>query len=415
MFRRNGSLQVVYAGLVAFALYSCMYAFRKPFTAATYEQVTGFGQSYKVWLVLAQLAGYTFSKFIGIRVISEMSPARRRLWLVGLIITAWLFLLGFAVSSPSAGLAFMALNGLPLGLVWGVVFSYLEGRRTTEIMGAMLSVSFIFSSGFVKSVGAWIMKDWHISEQWMPFATGSLFFLPFVLFAWLMERLPAPSAEDQALRTRRVPMNKKERRLFWIAFLPGLTALVLVYIILSVGRDFRDNFAAELFRENGYAGVPSVFTLTEIPASLAILAIMGALFLIKNNFKAFLINHILVAAGLLLALLSSLLFWFEFMPPLLWITLTGLGLYMGYVPFNCLLFERLIAVARQPANAGFLIYVADAFGYLGAFGVYLLRIKNPNSERWTPFFMMLLISGCIVALVALTFSIRYFARKIQQI
>ena len=49
----------------------------------------------------------------------------------------------------------------------------------------------------------------------------------------------------------------------------------------------------------------------------------------------------------------------------LWMQLVGLGLYMGYIPFNCIFFERMIATFKIKGNVGFLIYVADAFGYLG--------------------------------------------------
>src|SRR5262245_44787871 len=61
----------------AFGSYFCMYGFRKPFTAAVYEEITLWGLGYKSVLVTAQVLGYMLSKFIGIRVISEMRPARR--------------------------------------------------------------------------------------------------------------------------------------------------------------------------------------------------------------------------------------------------------------------------------------------------------------------------------------------------
>ena len=52
----NGSpLAVVcYMSLSAFVIYSCMYGFRKPYTAATYNGVYFLGISYKVCLVIAQ-------------------------------------------------------------------------------------------------------------------------------------------------------------------------------------------------------------------------------------------------------------------------------------------------------------------------------------------------------------------------
>lgn len=401
------------AGGLAFLVYSCMYAFRKPFTAAAFEKVLGFDGDYKLWLVLAQLAGYTISKFWGIRLISEMPPHRRAPVLTFLILLAWLSLLGFALAPPIWGLSFMLLNGVPLGLVWGLVFSYLEGRRTTELMGAMLSISFIFSSGFVKSVGSWLMLRWQISEFWMPFLTGALFIGPFLFFIYWLNRMPPPDAKDQALRSPRTPMSKAERRDFLAAFLPGITALVIGYVILSIGRDFRDNFAAELFRENGFGSVPAVFTATEIPVSSVVLASMGLLFLIRDNVKALLVNQIVVLSGLALVLAAGFLFWTGILPALGWITLTGVGFYLGYVPFNCLLFERLIAAARRPANAGFLIYVADALGYLGVVGVYLFRMFQPAGVHWTRFFLVLSMGGAVVAILAMLYSQMYFNKKLN--
>lgn len=47
------------AGLAGFSAYFAMYAFRKPFTAATFEHVPdwSFPLDYKIALVLAQVAG----------------------------------------------------------------------------------------------------------------------------------------------------------------------------------------------------------------------------------------------------------------------------------------------------------------------------------------------------------------------
>lgn len=51
----------------AFSTYLCTYAFRKPFTAATYDDLALGGVDYKTLLVIAQVAGYALSKFVGIR------------------------------------------------------------------------------------------------------------------------------------------------------------------------------------------------------------------------------------------------------------------------------------------------------------------------------------------------------------
>lgn len=51
----------------------------------------------------------------------------------------------------------MFLNGLPLGMVWGLVVWYLEGRRVAEVLLAGLSCSFIIASGAVKDVGRTVL------------------------------------------------------------------------------------------------------------------------------------------------------------------------------------------------------------------------------------------------------------------
>src|SRR5690606_31626656 len=144
-------------------------------------------------------------------------------------------------------------NGLPLGVVWGIVFSYLEGRKTTEILGVALCSSFIVSSGAVKSVGLLSMNWLGVNEFWMPFTTAMLFLLPFLGFALLLERIPSPTQEDVVLKAERSPMNATERLLLLKEFLIPIIVLVLFYTGLTALRDYRDNFSRELWDAVGFA------------------------------------------------------------------------------------------------------------------------------------------------------------------
>ena len=90
---QNETVFTVWATVAAFSAYFCMYAFRKPFTAGTYEGLQFWHIDYKIWLVIAQVMGYMLSKFIGIKIISEMSPTNRPLSMVVLIGFSWLALL----------------------------------------------------------------------------------------------------------------------------------------------------------------------------------------------------------------------------------------------------------------------------------------------------------------------------------
>ena len=409
--RKKEAAQLLLAALSAFCVYTCMYAFRKPFTAANFSSLSFAGIDYKVWLVITQTIGYTLSKFYGIRFIGELKKEQRTAAILGFIGVAWLALLFFAIIPSPYNILFLLLNGFPLGVIYGLVFSYLEGRRSTELLGAVLASSFIFASGFTQSVGKTILLRWHISEWWMPFVTGAVFVLPTLLFTGLLSLTPKPTKEDMAMRTNRVPMNKEQRRRFIQTFLPGLSLLVAAYILLTIIRDYRSNFASNIWAELGANNSAAIFTQTEIPASVITLVLLGLLVLVKNNFKALWINHLIVGGGFLLCIAVTWLFTQKMVNPFWWMTGVGIGLYMAYVPFNAMLFERLIASFHTAGNAGFLIYLADSFGYLGSDVVLLAKNFLRLTISWSDFFVLLLFSFSVVGVLLTTASALYFRNK----
>ncbi|MBC6994343.1 DUF5690 family protein [Neolewinella lacunae] len=399
------------AGLAAFGAYFCMYAFRKPFTVATYTDATELGGlDFKVALVIAQVCGYALSKFIGIRVIAGLHAARRTSLFIGLMVAAELALVGFGlVGNHWLALVLLFCNGLPLGMIWGIVFSYLEGRRTTELLAAMLCVSFIVSSGAVKSVGAWIMQDFLARTQvqemyWMPALTGALFFLPLLGFIYWLQRLPPPTLADAEARTRREPMSAQDRRQFLRKVGPGLAGIVLYYVLITAFRDVRDNFAAEIWSALGYADAPAVFTLAELPIALITLGTLVLGYFVKDNLQALRYYYALIVGSTLLIIVATLAFSVGWLNGAYWMVLMGLGLYLGYVPLNAIYFDRLIAAFRQVATAGFLVYVADASGYAGSVGVLLLKNLGGVERSWLTFFTTLSYvvgaAGCCFALLS---------------
>jgi MFS family permease len=401
----------LYAAGTAFCLYTCVYAFRKAFAVATFENLFYLGISFKVWLIMAQVAGYALSKFIGIKVVSELTESSRKASLVSMVALAGISLLLFPLIPRPYNILVLFTNGLSLGMIWGIIFHYLEGRKNTELLGAGLSISFIFSSGFVKTIGASVLLYWNVSEWWMPFVTACLFIPPLALFVWLLDQLPPPSVEDENLRTKRIPMNGKDRYHFLSAFGPGLVLLILVYSLLTSYREFRDNFSAEIWRSLGFGGSPEMFTLTEIPIAIVVLIVMGSVMFIRKNYHALLINHLLVLGGLLLIGLSTFLFQLSLLNGTYWMILIGLGLYLGYVPFNSIFFDRLLAAFRYTGTVGFAMYLADSFGYLGGVGILLFKEFGFHSSSWTGFFIS---GGYVVTLlgsICIILSMLYFHRK----
>jgi len=403
----------LYASLTAFCLYTCVYIIRKTFASATFNDLQFAGITYKVWLVTFQVAGYALSKFIGIKVVSELKNHARGkgiLLLASLACISWLL---FALTPPPYSLIFLFTNGLPLGMVWGLIFSYLEGRRMTEVLGAALSVSFIFSSGFCRTTGSYLIQAWGVSENWMPFVASALAIIPLLLFLFLIERLPPPSETDVALRTKREPMNGHKRIQFLHTFLPGIILFVLSYMLLTALRDFRDNFSAEIWTALGYTGNPAIFTQTEIPVSILVLVIMGSIMLVKNNYLALVINHLIILLGMALIGISSLLFEREIIDPAQWMILLGLGLYCGYVPFNSIFFDRLLAAFQYVGTVGFIMYVSDSFGYLASVAVLFFKEFGYARLSWLTFMISSSYFISIAGSVLIGGSLIYFVIKRQ--
>ncbi|WP_197527953.1 DUF5690 family protein [Posidoniimonas polymericola] len=362
-----------YCIVAAFGAYFCMYAFRKPFTAGTFADEALFGVDYKTVLVISQVIGYTISKFVGIRVIAELPATRRAVGIVALIAAAHAALLLFALTPRPYNFALLFLNGLPLGMVFGLVLSFLEGRRMTELLSAGLCASFIMSSGYVKSVGQAIVLNTSIGEYWMPFATGLVFWPPLLACVWMLAHVPPPGELDVAARSERAPINAQERRGILRKYGFGLAALITIYTLLTILRSLRDDFAVEIWAGLGYTETPSVFAISETLVMAAVIAVNGVAFLIKSNRAAFFTALHTITFGVLLIAATTILYLAGAINGFSYMVVMGIGAYVPYVAFHTTLFERMIALFRDKANIGYLMYLADAIGYLGYVAVLLLR------------------------------------------
>ena len=403
----SGPLFAFYAIFASFCAYFCMYAFRKPFAAGSFEGEFGLlGIDLKTGLVISQILGYAISKYIGIKVCSEITPGRRAIMLVGLILWAEGALMIVGVAPGSWKALGLVLNGLSLGMIWGLVVWYLEGRRTSELLLAGLSCSYIIASAVVKDVGLWLM-DMGVSESWMPAATGGCFLAPYLVSVWLLNQLPPPDEEDVAARVEREPMGGK-RLAFLSKFAFGLTLLFVFYFFLTAHRDFRDNYGKELLTELNIIDQEQIFTRIDTPIALGVLVMLAALILVKDNRKGLVGALVIIIAGTALMGISTLMFRHEMIDGFWWMVLVGLGTYLAYVPFGSVVFERMIASTRTVGTAVFAIYVADALGYTGSVGMQIYKDLGQSESSRLDFFMDFTIYLSGLGVVTLVIASIYF-------
>jgi hypothetical protein len=234
------------------------------------------------------------------------------------------------------------------------------------------------------------------------------------LFVWLLSQVPPPTNMDEAERLHRAPMDGARRWEFFTRLAPGLVLLTIAYMLMSAYRDFRDNFAREIWDSLGYAHVPSILTTSEIPVAIGALVAVGSVMAVRDNHRAVLAVHGLLLLGAALIGISTLLFQLGLLAPAWWMVLVGLGLYVGYVPDNCVLFDRLIPAAGLIGTAGFMIYVTDAFGYLASVGLLLYKNFGYPDLSWLDFFIgFSWVTAAGTGIVFVTSAIYFRARSHQ--
>ena len=130
LFKKNTELSfILKACFAVFITYLSMYAFRKPFTAAQYNNISLWGVDYKILLIITQLIGYTISKYFGIKIISELTPSKRTITLIVLMAVSWISLLFFGLVPAPYNLPFIFLNNNFFHknyLNWIILFSIIK-------------------------------------------------------------------------------------------------------------------------------------------------------------------------------------------------------------------------------------------------------------------------------------------------
>lgn len=400
-------VMVGWSVLAAFGAYFCMYAFRKPFSALTYEGVEVYGWAIKSVLVIAMVLGYFASKVIGVKIISELTPTLRRFLAIGLIVVSEIAWVIFGSVPLEVKPFVIAIAALPLGMVWGLVFSYLEGRNLTELLAVGLCVSGVVSSGVLKSITRSIDQLGTIETYWIPAVVGAFFLPLFMLFLWMLEQIPAPTQADIENRKPRMAMDNSAKWQLLKSTGILVPALALLYATAGTLRDFRDNFGVEMLTELGAGSDAGLFARTETQIALLCCVFVGLVFLIKNHFNALFLMLGIMALGLLMMASGGYLLQQGILKAESWYLWIGIGAYLIFVPFQTVVFERLIAALSLKGNAGFVMYIADSTAYLGS--VVLVIAKETGLVVQNPLALFLMVCNWLAILGFLALIITVIA------
>ena len=368
-------LFILWAGGAALLSYSLVYALRKPFTAATFDGMDFFGMDYKVATTIMQIFGYLISKFFAIKIVSELKREDRLKFMVCSVALAELALVFFGLLPQPFNVFALFFNGLALGCRWGVIFSFIEGRKVTDILALI----------------------------------GGLAFPLLILMGWSLNKLPQSTDEDRALRSERVTLNGEQRRQLFKSYMPLLIMLFFANLFITILRDIKEDFLVNIIDVSTISSW--LFAQVDGMVTLIILGIFAMMSLINSNYRVLQVLLAMVIGGA--GTISYLAFNYDALqlPTLYWLFLQSLSLYIVYLSFQTLFFERFIACFKIKGNVGFFIATIDFIGYTGTVCVLLFKEFCSPDINWMEFYNQFSGWVGIVCSIAFIGSVIYLMQR----
>lgn len=404
----SNALFIVWAGGAALVSYALVYALRKPFTAATFEGLEFLGMDYKTATSIVQIAGYVLSKLLGIKLVSELQRRHRLPFLIGSVAMAELSLLAFGLLPVPWNIVALFFNGLSLGCMWGVIFSYLEGRRLSGVLASVMGMSIACSAALAKSAGLYLIRDLGVDPFWMPAIIGGVAFVLLVVLAFALNALPDPSAEDRAACAERVPMDGRQRRRIFLRFAPVLTMLFAANLFVTVVRDIKEDFLVNIVDTSqlsawAFSGVDAVVT------AIILLLFLGVS-LIRSHLNVLCTLLVLVLVSMFALVYVAWNYDWLALSPLAWLFVQSLGVYTAFLSFQTLFFERFVACYHIRGNVGFFIVTIDFIGYVGTVGVLVFKELFAGELDWLAFYNSMVVWLGLASCLLFAGSLLWLAR-----
>ena len=404
----SNALFIVWAGGAALVSYALVYALRKPFTAATFEGLEFLGMDYKTATSIVQIAGYVLSKLLGIKLVSELQRRHRLPFLIGSVAMAELSLLAFGLLPVPWNIVALFFNGLSLGCMWGVIFSFLEGRRLSGVLASVMGMSIACSSALAKSAGLYLIRDLGVDPFWMPAIIGGVAFVLLVVLAFALNALPDPSAEDRAACAERVPMDGRQHRQIFLRFAPLLTMLFAANLFVTVVRDIKEDFLVNIVDTSqlsawAFSGVDAVVTAI-------ILLLFLAVSLIRSHLNVLCTLLVLVLVSMFALVYVAWNYDWLALSPLAWLFVQSLGVYTAFLSFQTLFFERFVACYHIRGNVGFFIVTIDFIGYVGTVGVLVFKELFAGELDWLAFYNSMVVWLGLASCLLFAGSLLWLAR-----
>ena len=221
---------------------------------------------------LAFIIGFGLAKIPAAAVASSPFFFRHRLHVLLSLLTLSMLIEGvglLASSAPGVQIGAVFLSSFLSSWLYGMELTYLEGRKATESMLAVVTLCLVYAGNASRGTGS-LALSLGCDPRWMPLVVGALAWVPSALLLVLTDSAPRPSASDVAARCERGTMSSAARYGFIIRYAGGLCPILLAYALLVGIRAVRDLYSAQIFAAAlGVAVAPTwIFLVADVPGAL---------------------------------------------------------------------------------------------------------------------------------------------------
>jgi hypothetical protein len=191
--------------------------------------------------------------------------------------------------------------------------------------------------------------------------------------------------------------------------------IITAYTLVTLLRTVRADFSRELWQALGSSGAAMVFTRSEVWVTLAVIIPMGLMARIRDNRRAFYAGLAVSCLGLAMVAIACWVWRQGGVDAFGFMVAMGIGLYLPYIAVHATLFERFIALTRDRANLGFLMYLADTAGYLAVCVVMLIRGRLMTADGVLPLFLDAGLTIAVLGIGALVLAGGWMHRGHKQV
>ena len=373
----------------------------------------------KDWLSYAFTIGFFVGKWPAYKYVPSITRSQRPRVLIVLFIGASFCLTGLLpyqgpYSAPLKIISVL-IGSIFCSAIFGVEFTYLEGRSNGDVFIAAVNTVVFFGSSLCRAIGAALIRG-GVPGRWMPILAVTLYSPITILSLYCLDAMPNPTEADIASMGERTIMASSEKSAFISNHAFGLTPLLLGFAFAAGFRFLRDFFALEIYREVlDREPEPLDYLLADWIGGAFCIASLLAMSRVTDNVRVLMLLLCMFAGGGLIIGLATFLFQREWISPELWIISIGVGLTCTITPFSGSLFDRIMACTRTKGTATFLINFGDAVAYVGVFLSLAYKTFSDGTS-----YEALFLTGCrvftLILLITGALSTMYWSRvaKIAQ-